>query len=320
MEMAVPEIWDDRYGHPGTFSVLGCPRCGQLVTVPPMTEAELPELYSRYYPRRDIDLLALSQEAARVTAPIAALKRWWDGTDNQGHYLAKPGQLVLDIGSGSCLSLIELRNIGVEAWGVETDPNVRAIADHFDLRVHIGSIHDEPFPSMKFGLITLSQVIEHIPDPKAMLRAIHARLEDGGTAILSFPNAASIYRRIFGIRWLNWHIPFHLHFYNLKSFRLIAEAEGFDLVSSRSITPNLWTALQLRGLRRPARGIATSTWGAVSGNRENALGPLAPSILSRLARRLLRLVLPAIAVVNRLVDATGAGDSLMVVLRKGQPR
>ncbi len=78
--------------------------------------------------------------------PGAARKRYLEGTDNQGHYLVRPGQRVLDIGCGSCVSLLEVRSLGGEPWGIETDPNVRAIADHFGLSVHIGSIHDNPFP------------------------------------------------------------------------------------------------------------------------------------------------------------------------------
>ncbi len=202
-EVFIDRIWDDRYGCPGVFSVRQCASCGQMVTTPRLTEADLPALYSRYYPRRNIDYDALESESALVGKKYARFKRWLAGTDNQGHYFAMPGQRVLDIGSGSCLSLLELRQLGVEPYGVEADPNVAAIAQRYGLNVHIGSIHNEPFPGRVFDLITLNQVIEHVPDPAAMLRVVRDRLAPDGCVVLSFPNVASWQRRLSGSRWIN---------------------------------------------------------------------------------------------------------------------
>ncbi len=50
----IDRIWDDRYGAPGIFSILKCTGCGQMVTSPPLTESDLPALYSRYYPRKNV--------------------------------------------------------------------------------------------------------------------------------------------------------------------------------------------------------------------------------------------------------------------------
>ena len=62
----IDRIWDDRYGSPGMFSVLRCDACGQMVTDPPLTEDDLPALYSQYYPRRHVDFQALMQAAEDV--------------------------------------------------------------------------------------------------------------------------------------------------------------------------------------------------------------------------------------------------------------
>jgi SAM-dependent methyltransferase len=305
----IDRIWDDRYGAPGTFSILRCAGCGQMVTSPLLSEDDLPALYSRYYPRRNIDFTALRKEADAVLVEGAARRRYLDGTDNQGHYLVKPSQRVLDIGCGSCISLLEIRNLGGEAWGIETDPNVGAIADHFDLKVHIGSIHDNPFPGIDFDLIVLNQVIEHVPDPIALLKLIRDRLRPEGRVVLAFPNTGSLNRLISGRKWINWHIPYHLHHYNKTSFPKIAGRAGYQVASLRTITPNVWTILQLRAfLRSSVQGQPSTAW-AQSGTSVSAESPgrSRKNLLVAIAKGL-------IAPFNRVADKLGMGDSLMVEL------
>ncbi|WP_207388086.1 class I SAM-dependent methyltransferase [Hylemonella gracilis] len=284
--------------------------------MPRLTEADLPALYSQYYPRRNIDFDLLEKESALVGKKHARFKRWLAGTDNQGHYLAKPGQRVLDIGSGSCLSLLELRQLGVEPFGVEADPNVAVIAQRYGLNVHIGSIHDDPFPGQVFDLITLNQVIEHVPDPAALLRVVRDRLAPGGRIVLSFPNVSSWQRRLSGTRWINWHAPYHQHHFSRRSFALLARQQGYEVVNARSITPNLWTLLQLRAIgRAPDVGVASNAW--QSGRAPGAGRPsFARRLKNALLRRLRTVVGGLLVVVNRIVDRLGAGDSLLVVLKK----
>lgn len=312
----IERIWDDRYGHPGVYSIEKCESCGQMATTPRLSEADLPALYSRYYPRRDIDYSALEHESALVGRKFARFKRWLAGTDNQGHYLAKPGQRVLDIGCGSCLSLLELRQLGVEPYGVETDPNVAAIAQRYGLNVFIGSIYDDPFPGQIFDLITLNQVIEHVPDPAAFLQITRNKLAPDGRIVLSFPNVLSLQRRLSGSCWINWHVPYHQHHFNRKSFALLAKSRGYEVVSARSITPNLWTTLQLHAIgRRPEEGMASESWqsGLVSAAQNS-------SFLLRIANALLRrmriVIGGLIVLANRIIDRLGAGDSLLIVLKK----
>lgn len=313
LETVIDHIWDDRYGCPGVFAIKRCVVCGQMATIPRLKEEDLPALYSQYYPRRNIDFSALEKEVASVLAPRAGLNRWLSGTDNQGHYLAKPSQKVLDIGSGSCLALLELRAMGVEAWGVEADPNVRAIADRYNLRVHIGSIHDKPFETEKFDLIVLNQVIEHVPDPRALLRIVKERLSPGGRIVLSFPNVASWQRKLSGRRWINWHVPYHQHHFTLQSFTILAKREGLSVIKARTITPNLWTLLQIKAMsENPSEGQASCSWGSIESGSEK--GGLINRIGKALGRRMGSMASVFLVVVNRLVDAVGGGDSLLIEL------
>lgn len=316
----VRQAYDDRYGQPTLFTLVRCVHCSHTMTSPRLVESDLGALYSTYYPRKHVDIENLRHEANRVTAPLARFWRWCAGTDNQGQYSVKPGERMLDIGCGSGLSLLEAQALGAEAWGVEADPNVRRIADDLSLRIHIGSLLDEPFAGEKFDLVVLNQVIEHVPDPGMLLDRLRSRIRTGGRIVLVFPNAGSLWCRVSGERWINWHVPYHLHHFSRDGFVRLAMRCGYRVRSMRSITPNLWTILQMRASRLRVRlGEPSPMWvvSALPAETVEAQTAMTTAIrrwtLRRLARRgvLAGLMLP-ISLVNRIVDGTGWGDSLMV--------
>ena len=282
-------------------------------------EADLGVLYSTYYPRKRVNVEDLKREAMHTVGPWARLRRWWAGTDNQGQYAVRPGELMLDVGCGSGLSLLEAQALGAQVRGIEADPNVRRIADELGLPIHIGSLLDEPFAGERFDLVVLNQVIEHVPDPDLTLDRLRSRLSRGGRVVLVFPNAESFWRRISGDRWINWHVPYHLHHFSRAGFVRMAARLGYQVRSVRTITPNLWTILQIRASRmRVERGVPSPIW---SVSAPPVQGPAGSPQVRRGAVRLMRgiarsavlvaLMLP-IVLVNRLVDLLGWGDSVMV--------
>jgi SAM-dependent methyltransferase len=181
------------------------------------------------------------------------------------------------------------------------------------LTVHIGSIHDNPFPGENFDLIVLNQVIEHVPDPVALLKLVRGRLRAGGKVILGTPNSGSLNKMISGRKWINWHIPYHLHHYNKASFARIAEQAGYQVLSVRTITPNLWTVLQLRAYGdETVEGQPSPAW---SGSGPSIPGtPSAARWKQRFASRATGISMKMITPLNRTVDALGLGDSMLVQL------
>lgn len=324
----IREAFDDRYGQPELFHLAACRSCDHWMTVPRLREGDLAGLYSSYYPRKLVNVADLRREAARVALPRAGLKRWWAGTDNQGQYTVRPNEHILDIGSGSGLSLLEAAALGAKPYGVEADPNVQRIADELGLRIHIGSIHDAPFAGQQFDLIVLNQVIEHIPEPGDALDRIRTRLAPGGRVVMVLPNRHSLWCRLSGAKWINWHVPYHLHHFTAAGFRQFASRHGFRVARQRTITPNIWTVLQLRVMRETQkRGVPSAVWTVKPS--EAAVPPSTPGAPAvrnarpwpvRVLRRFARAAaLSASAAFNRLVDAVGLGDSLLVELRADVP-
>lgn len=308
--------YDDRYGHPGSFHLAECGHCGHLMTLPRLTEQDLPNLYGTYYPRKSLTPQSVTEQARAILKPFAGLRRWWMGIDNQGQYTARPGEKVLDVGCGSGASLLEAQALGAQAYGVEADPNVDQLASALGLRIHQGNIGDKPFPELAFDLIILNQVIEHIPEPDKAMMQVAERLAPGGRVVMVFPNRDSIWCRLTGARWINWHIPYHLHHFNSIAFKRLARRCGFEVIRSHTITPNLWTVLQWRASRHPVlRGQPNPIWqaGFSSSETEQLAGPVARQMPRHFA---VLAALSLVAILNRSIDLLGLGDSLMVELRR----
>jgi SAM-dependent methyltransferase len=308
------KVFDDRFGHPDQFELVRCSNCGHLMTRPSFGESDLAYLYGTYYPRKNITSEQVVAEAAKVQQVFGRVRRWFMGVDNQGQYSARPGEKMLDVGCGNGLSLLQARSLGVEAWGIEADPNVDRIARQMNLRIHQGSLYDEPFEGTDFDLIVLNQVIEHIPEPDRALKVIRGRLSAGGRVVMIFPNVNSLWCRLSGLNWINWHIPYHLHHFSLASFTQMAKRCGFRVVRSRTITPNGWTLLQIRANRQSiARGEVNPMW-QVKAPSQTTDAVASTSLIPW--KKLIRIpVMLLLGIVNRLIDSFGYGDSLMVELR-----
>ncbi len=316
---SIRPVFDDRYGCPDMFSLVRCNVCGHLMTSPALAEEELGGLYSTYYPRKHVNTAELVAAASEVAGSWARLRRWWNGTNNQGQYTVSPGWVMLDIGCGSGLSLLEAQALGAQAYGIEADPNVSRIADELKLRVHIGSLHDRPFPDVSFDLIVLNQVIEHIPDPGMALDALKERLKPMGRLVIVFPNRSSLWQRISGPKWINWHVPYHLHHFDAKGFRAFAQRHGYRVIRQKTITPTIWTVLQLRALHQtPVPGVPNAMWEVkpVAEVVPSTKTSLHASSFVRLIRKLVRwAAFSSLSLFNRLIDLLGQGDSILVELQ-----
>lgn len=312
VKLAYQNLCDDRYGARGRYIIYRCQNCGFGRTIPSLTKREIGLFYAKYYP-----LLSVTAESVRKSVKIPPKwLAWLNGNDNTTHWYIKPNSVVLDIGSGSGRSLLEIEKLGGRAYGVEPDPNAQKIAKKLNLRVYQGFIADDPFPEIKFDFITASQVIEHDPNPEAFLRAVYKHLKDDGKVIMSFPNIDALYRKIFGKRWLHWHVPYHINFFNKQSFMSLTKATGFEVIKIRTITPNLWTILQLQMLlTRPEEGKMNPIWAAQHQNPGTKL--TSSPMIARLGIRVMNLVVtPIIIIINRLIDSLGFGESFLVILSK----
>jgi 2-polyprenyl-6-hydroxyphenyl methylase / 3-demethylubiquinone-9 3-methyltransferase len=104
----------------------------------------------------------------------------------------------LDIGCGTGFLVEQLGARGWQGVGVDLSPrsveiaNERLEAAGLAGRIHaeVGSAYEPP--EGPFALITLTDVLEHLEDPRACVAALRERLAPGGLLVISTPNRHSL--------------------------------------------------------------------------------------------------------------------------------
>jgi 2-polyprenyl-6-hydroxyphenyl methylase/3-demethylubiquinone-9 3-methyltransferase len=119
-----------------------------------------------------------------------AIDRHWGGDAASRKPLA--GKSALDVGCGAGLLCEPLARLGADVTGVDAAPeNTAAAAAHaegsgLDIRYMAGEIGSLDIG--QFDLVTAMEVIEHVADKRAFLKALAARLAPDGLMVLSTPN------------------------------------------------------------------------------------------------------------------------------------
>ncbi len=298
-------MYDDRYGFPGKFDLVDCAQCGHRRLLANFTSAQLEVLYSSYYPRA-----TLSLEDWRPYTEIDGWPAWFNGERGYAFRWVPRNVRVLDIGCGFGQTLGYHRNRGCEAHGVEADSNILRVAERYGLNARVGLFDPKNYAADYFDYVTLDQVIEHVNDPIEVLSGVARVLRKGGMALLSTPNSRGWGARLFGRRWINWHVPYHVQQFSKRSMELAAQRAGLKLVDVKTITSSEWLFYQwLHLLSMPGNGDPSYFW---------APHPLKDKFLQRKIVRFTRSVhgLRFNHWVTRLFDTLGIGDNQLFFLQK----
>jgi 2-polyprenyl-3-methyl-5-hydroxy-6-metoxy-1,4-benzoquinol methylase len=258
-EITLSGLFDTRFGIAGAFEVSRCAQCGLEQLSPRPDPAELKTLYERYY--------NFSGERGTLYTRLrevffdSMLYRLWIRLDGDISFHTRRGPArsparLLDIGCNEGRTLKRYAASGFAAEGAELNENAAAVARAAGFRVFTGPLEDF-IPSSPYDVAVLSNVLEHALDPKAMLASIRRLLRPGGQVWISCPNRESWLRSLFGRRWINWHVPFHVSHFSGSALGSLLEETGFVPVELRQITPALWVASSIVALLFARRGKPT---------------------------------------------------------------
>ena len=138
-------------------------------------------------------------------------------------FLAK-GRL-LDVGCGSGEFLSCAADDGWEVYGIEPSESLsdsaRKVLDGRGELIN-GTFQNAPLPQSYFDAITLWDVLEHVPDPLAVMRACQSLLKPGGYLFVNVPDLDSLEARVLKGRW-PLLLQEHLNYFNRSSLRLCGE-------------------------------------------------------------------------------------------------
>jgi len=236
---------DNRLGLPHVVHVAWCPVCGLGVTVDPPSRPQLARLYEQRY---------IGDDERRIPR-TGALARAWHAVNGSLPLtdLVKTGP-VLDVGSNTGEALVTLRSRGFDVVGLEPNLEAAEVARGYGLEVIEAPVEEAELPPGRFGSVLLSQVLEHVEDPHAVLRKVSQTLRPGGVVYIVVPNASSIWRRVFGPDWVHWHVPFHLYHHTEASLAKLCAQCGLELRKTRNVTSGEWLLMSLAARRNARRG------------------------------------------------------------------
>jgi 2-polyprenyl-3-methyl-5-hydroxy-6-metoxy-1,4-benzoquinol methylase len=229
---------DDRFGAPGVYAILKCTHCGLEQTWPRPTAAALKDLYERFYNAGVTPESAYRRLRERFFAS-GLYRLWlaWDG-DMSFHGRRGAGRL-LDVGCNEGRSLSLYAQNGFEVEGLELNETAAAAARRRGFPVHTTPLAQFR-PQAPYDVVVLANVLEHAWDPAAMLAQVRGLLRPGGEVWISCPNAASLWRRVFGRAWINWHVPFHLWHFSPQTLQELLASTNFSIIDQKTFTPALW--------------------------------------------------------------------------------
>jgi SAM-dependent methyltransferase len=222
-----------RFKARGRFEVRRCDGCRLRFLSPQPTAAELDELYGESYfqraepgaPGYDEYLKEIGQLRAMFDHRVSLLES------------LVGGRRLLDVGAAAGLFVERARQRGWDASGVEPSQWASAQArERFGQPVATGILRDLQLPDGQLDVVTMWEVIEHLPEPLEELREIRRVLSAGGHLTLSTPDAGALVSRSLGSRWPGWgKVPEHLWFFDKKSLGALLSKAGFEVVTMKYV-------------------------------------------------------------------------------------
>jgi 2-polyprenyl-3-methyl-5-hydroxy-6-metoxy-1,4-benzoquinol methylase len=181
--------------------------------------------------QNDLDNYYREQSCARAGKDVARVR------DDVIQFVGKrfSGGRLLDVGCGYGEFVKLMRERGVDAVGVE--PNVAQARFCADQGVPcINDVLERDIaPAGSFDVVTLFQVLEHLPNPKAALGTVYSLLKPGGMIIVQVPSYHNPRILLYGAVKIKRlvkrdFIESHLFYFTPQTLYAFVTSAGFDVV------------------------------------------------------------------------------------------
>lgn len=141
----------------------------------------------------------------------------------------------LDIGCSVGYVVYCAKNAGFDAYGVDVNPiGLEYAKKEFDLdNLYSGSVEDLDFPDGYFDVISLYDVIEHVPDPNPVIKAMKRLLAPGGVIDLRTPDSGHWRVPKDLTKWEGLCPDEHLFNFNLNNIEILLNKYGLKVVKKR---------------------------------------------------------------------------------------
>ena len=223
---------DRLHGIEGAFRLVRCRRCGLIYLNPRPGSDEM----AHYYPS---DYIAYYRAIEDEPSFLRRLDRRYGLHKRCREVIRRAGGLgyLLDVGCATGVFLDGMRQRGWTVTGVEVNAKAAQYArERFGLEVFVGELEEAGYPDASFDVVTLWDVLEHVPAPRRTLGEIARILQPGGLLVLSLPNPDCLEARLFGPYWAGWDVPRHLYIFSRSVLERLLTETGFQVQEVRSFT------------------------------------------------------------------------------------
>jgi SAM-dependent methyltransferase len=264
-----------------SLGIAQCNSCGLLYTNP-----RLKNSHANYWGEEN--------DAEREQYLLNKYGRVFDGTEPHGRdesydrhlrdiERVKPSGHLLDIGSHCGFFLRRARGRDWTLTGIEPSPiSARLAREKFGLDVRTGMLREVDLPARHFDIVTMTDVFEHVPNPRELLRQVRTVIKDDGLLYIKVPhgNWNRLKQRLLvdllhSQQFDIWDSREHLAHYTARTLRRMIEMSGYR-VARIWIHPPINTGRHNHTLRQLPWRLSTAVYFLTGG----WISPLAPSLVA----------------------------------------
>ena len=198
-------------GEANGFELCRCRRCRTLFTARLPQAGEAKE-YDEYYHAENLTVPSfVAQRLEEIASGFDVhrrLNRW------------------LDVGCGAGALMRAARSQGWEVIGTEVSPPAAEALRAQDLDVRLGELETLDLPEV--DVVSLVEVVEHVPDPRTLVSDAARLLRPGGVMYITTPHARGVSARVLRTGWSAVTPPEHLQLFSVNGLRTMIKAAGLE--------------------------------------------------------------------------------------------
>lgn len=207
-------------GNKNQFELWKCLRCGTIFTCDQVAQEALTDLYDHYYDAAHFEMPSVvTQSLERVILSFEPFR--------------STGR-ILDMGFGEGGLLQVAEKHGWKCYGTEISPRSLEYGTNQGWVVTSNAETDARFLSQGFDVVTMIELLGHVPNPQNFLRSAAQWLRPGGVLYLTTPNANSLNQRLLGLEWSVVSPPEHLAIWTPKGMQQALSRAGFQGLQIRT--------------------------------------------------------------------------------------